>query len=487
MNTHADKTQENKSRSVVNTVSQKKNGEESTFQFVDNQPEAIAQRKLQEMAKNSPQAKQAVQLKSMADNYSAQQQEPIQKKENNTSLPDNLKSGIENLSGYSMDDVKVHYNSSAPQTQGQRLDDSPVVSDQRKIADLANRSNSVPIQAKLVNLTKVTGLDTLYEMLLVELRRDFPVFMKMIEDDNQKNKQLGIELVPQQGDKALGTTTVNVRNQGKIGAHITIFGAVKLDLYEELYSTLFHEVALHAIPRIEQFELLQPGDDQSNLVGSKKMEKIPKWSSEHDPIIFKAPSYDQKIAATVAAQAESMGPERALMRLDSFVDDYTVHIDLFFKELKAVLDAKQKSGQSPATATSATGTTASAVTNDETQEKTSMAIGFSSRLQDACHEKSKLFNNIYEEMVQAIPRDKSSSDEYDDEGEADSSSVVAGQEQAESGERQSNTISSTTAATAAASSKKQAEAPKNVPKKPSEKMYDALAAALPTIQNFLGK
>ncbi|MEP1032664.1 DUF4157 domain-containing protein, partial [Ekhidna sp.] len=31
-----------------------------------------------------------------------------------TGLPDNLKSGIENLSGHSMDDVKVHYNSSRP-------------------------------------------------------------------------------------------------------------------------------------------------------------------------------------------------------------------------------------------------------------------------------------------------------------------------------------------------------------------------------------
>lgn len=39
---------------------------------------------------------------------------PIQKKENNTGLPDNLKSGVENLSGYAMDDVKVHYNSSQP-------------------------------------------------------------------------------------------------------------------------------------------------------------------------------------------------------------------------------------------------------------------------------------------------------------------------------------------------------------------------------------
>ena len=37
----------------------------------------------------------------------------IQKK-NNTGLPDNLKSGMENLSGMSLDHVKVHYNSSKP-------------------------------------------------------------------------------------------------------------------------------------------------------------------------------------------------------------------------------------------------------------------------------------------------------------------------------------------------------------------------------------
>lgn len=39
---------------------------------------------------------------------------PIQRKENHTGLPDQLKSGIENLSGYSMDDVQVHYNSPQP-------------------------------------------------------------------------------------------------------------------------------------------------------------------------------------------------------------------------------------------------------------------------------------------------------------------------------------------------------------------------------------
>lgn len=36
------------------------------------------------------------------------------KKENNTGLPDNLKNGVENLSGIDMSDVRVHYNSSKP-------------------------------------------------------------------------------------------------------------------------------------------------------------------------------------------------------------------------------------------------------------------------------------------------------------------------------------------------------------------------------------
>jgi Domain of unknown function (DUF4157) len=39
-------------------------------------------------------------------------QAPLQR--NNTGLPDNLKTGIENLSGHSMDDVKVHYHSAKP-------------------------------------------------------------------------------------------------------------------------------------------------------------------------------------------------------------------------------------------------------------------------------------------------------------------------------------------------------------------------------------
>lgn len=62
-----------------------------SIHFNDNRPEATAQLKVQQMAN-----------------------QPIQGKANKTGMPNNLKSGIENLSGLDMSDVKVHYNSNQP-------------------------------------------------------------------------------------------------------------------------------------------------------------------------------------------------------------------------------------------------------------------------------------------------------------------------------------------------------------------------------------
>lgn len=75
------------SEAVGNRVAQKKS-KNAIHQLMDNRKEAVIQQQLID--------------------------KPIQKKPNNTGLPDTLKSGIENLSGYAMDDVKVHYNSNKP-------------------------------------------------------------------------------------------------------------------------------------------------------------------------------------------------------------------------------------------------------------------------------------------------------------------------------------------------------------------------------------
>lgn len=69
MNTHTDKTQENKSQSVANETSQMRRSGKSSLQFVDNRPEAVAQRKLQEMANNSPQVSQLREFQETADEH----------------------------------------------------------------------------------------------------------------------------------------------------------------------------------------------------------------------------------------------------------------------------------------------------------------------------------------------------------------------------------------------------------------------------------
>lgn len=130
MSTHADKTQGNKNQSFAHEPVQQQRVDESSLQFADARPEPIAQKKLQAltdnspgamqlksfqtMANNSPQTQQIAQLQAMVNHHAAQQPQPIQKKENNTGLPDDLKTGMENLSGMSLNHVKVHYNSSKP-------------------------------------------------------------------------------------------------------------------------------------------------------------------------------------------------------------------------------------------------------------------------------------------------------------------------------------------------------------------------------------
>ena len=62
---------------------------------------------------NSSQS-ESLQRKAEMMNNAAQREETP--RPNNTGMPDNLKAGIESLSGFSMDDVRVHYNSSKPAT-----------------------------------------------------------------------------------------------------------------------------------------------------------------------------------------------------------------------------------------------------------------------------------------------------------------------------------------------------------------------------------
>lgn len=94
------KTEKAYQEKTARTIQQKLDGSGS-LQFVDNRSMNLPLQRIGEDEDESLQMKPDT---------------TMQRKLNNTGLPDNLKAGVENLSGYSLDDVKVHYNSSQPAT-----------------------------------------------------------------------------------------------------------------------------------------------------------------------------------------------------------------------------------------------------------------------------------------------------------------------------------------------------------------------------------
>ena len=119
---------------------QQKHGGEGALEMVDNRPagilQAISEHPIQRVEddEDTLQGKFSQPIQRMEDDEEAIQgkfEQPIQRmeddedtmqgkfeapvqKKNLTGMPDNLKAGIEDLSGFSMDDVRVHYGSSKP-------------------------------------------------------------------------------------------------------------------------------------------------------------------------------------------------------------------------------------------------------------------------------------------------------------------------------------------------------------------------------------
>lgn len=103
---------------TARTIQQKQDGS-GTLQFIDNRPANQLLQRIGEEDEDTLQGKfdGTIQREEDDDEISQMKSDTtMQQKPNNTGLPDNLKAGVEDLSGFSMDDVKVHYNSSQPAT-----------------------------------------------------------------------------------------------------------------------------------------------------------------------------------------------------------------------------------------------------------------------------------------------------------------------------------------------------------------------------------
>ncbi len=70
MYTKVEKSKENKSRSVTNSVTQKKGNVQQGFGFMDNRPEAAAQLRIGEMLRNSPPTDEVAKMKEVIQNSS---------------------------------------------------------------------------------------------------------------------------------------------------------------------------------------------------------------------------------------------------------------------------------------------------------------------------------------------------------------------------------------------------------------------------------
>lgn len=104
---------------AARTIQQKQDGS-GALQFVDNRPVNQLLQRVSEEDEDALQGKFETPVQRVEEDEDEASQmkadTTVQQKPNNTGLPDNLKAGVESLSGFSLDDVKVHYNSSQPAT-----------------------------------------------------------------------------------------------------------------------------------------------------------------------------------------------------------------------------------------------------------------------------------------------------------------------------------------------------------------------------------
>lgn len=119
MNIQTNEASESKNQSAVHTNPLVQLISEFQPDFTDHRAETVLFKKVNSILNNSPQVKQLKHFQKIANNGSSSknftpQTTQLKEQTNSNGLPETLKNGIENLSGLSMNDVNVHYNSDKP-------------------------------------------------------------------------------------------------------------------------------------------------------------------------------------------------------------------------------------------------------------------------------------------------------------------------------------------------------------------------------------
>lgn len=111
---NADKTNDNNTRSIANTLPKKQNFNNENLIATNNLPGENSQSEIQKMANDSPQVKKAAQLQSMVNHYVAQKKQNIIQKHHNDEMTTDLSSSFEKKTGTSFENETRQHSSEKP-------------------------------------------------------------------------------------------------------------------------------------------------------------------------------------------------------------------------------------------------------------------------------------------------------------------------------------------------------------------------------------
>ena len=249
---------------------------------------------------------------------------------NVTGLPKQLKAGVENLSGYAMDDVKVHYNSSKPTqmkahayAQGTDIHLAPgqekhlpheawhtVQQKQNKVKPTGQISgqalNDDPQLEKEADVMGQKAVQAKFE--------DSPVDLKQSSTTHPVQQQQVIQRVPLTPEEI---TTANTYNQGRY--NYTAPTNDEETSYQEIIR-LLNNVAQNEALYNAANDATEVGDDFARLVNAAQEQLFPENANAHDGQLGPG-----TLRAVMAAPANDMAStEIGIGENDSFISENQV-------------------------------------------------------------------------------------------------------------------------------------------------------------------
>lgn len=187
MITHADKSQDNKNQSVSAAESLKKSSSESALQFVDNRPEALAQRKMQEMADHRPEAAAQLKMQELANNSTPVIQRVTVRKNkiNDLSTLDRelrLVPGIQNMQANTLAPTDFNPTASATEIDSAIKGCNTFVYDNYDFDDV---KNDIQTELAAQRTAKLPGVEldwTITEITESDVMSLYPNFYKALND-----------------------------------------------------------------------------------------------------------------------------------------------------------------------------------------------------------------------------------------------------------------------------------------------------------------